>query len=119
MNDTRRSGTRIPQFEPGRSRLPTQAQGISVTRNHDVIRRWAQKRGAAPATLPGSEYNGCLDVLRFDFPGYGGAGLRRVGWDEWFATFDARQLRFLYQEDRADGRPSNFNRLERPNVEQG
>ncbi|WP_345495011.1 hypothetical protein [Nocardia callitridis] len=118
MKDVRPVGTRIPRFGPGEPRVPTHAEGISATTSHDVIRQWAQKRGAAPATMPGSEYNGRLEMLRFDFPGYGGAGLRRVGWDEWFATFDAHQLRFLYQEDRADGRPSNFNRLEPVRMEQ-
>ncbi|WP_228000011.1 hypothetical protein [Nocardia australiensis] len=83
-----------------------------ITTNHDVIRQWAEKRGAKPATTPGSEYNGVLGVLRFDFPGYGGAVLQPVDWDEWFATFDAQGLKFLYQEQWADGTPSNFNRLE-------
>ncbi|WP_228838707.1 hypothetical protein [Nocardia amamiensis] len=114
MTDQRRPGTRNPLAGPGGSGSPPQAKGISVTRNHDVIRRWAQQRGARPATVPGSEYDGRLGVLRFDFPGYGGAVLRRVGWDEWFATFDARKLRFWYQERNADGSPSNFNRLEAP-----
>ncbi|WP_330255424.1 hypothetical protein OG874_13230 [Nocardia sp. NBC_00565] len=125
MNDQRRPGTRDPYIGPGASRSlkgplestsrvegAQQAGRILVTRNHDVIRRWAEQRGARPATMPGSEYNGRLGVLRFDFPGYGGAVLRAVGWDEWFATFDARRLSFRYQERSANGGPSNFNRLE-------
>lgn len=64
--------------------------------------------------MPGSEYNGHLGVLRFDFPGYGGAVLRPVDWEEWFATFDERRLEFRYQDQRADGSRSNFNRLESP-----
>ncbi|WP_067842929.1 hypothetical protein [Nocardia lijiangensis] len=126
MDDQRRPATRTPHAGPGHSRSLQQAQEITsptqrpdragrtlVTRNHEVIRRWAEERGARPATMPGSEYNGRLNVLRFDFPGYGGAVLRPVGWDEWFETFDDRRFRFLYQEQRADGSPSNFNRLER------
>ncbi|WP_280236902.1 hypothetical protein [Nocardia cyriacigeorgica] len=87
-----------------------------VTTNHAVIRRWAERRGANPATMPGSEYNGHgrVDVLRFDFPRYGGAGLQPVEWEDWFATFDARRLYFRYQERGPDGSPSNFFRLERP-----
>ncbi|WP_228829633.1 hypothetical protein [Nocardia beijingensis] len=114
MTDQRRPGTRNPRFGPGGSGASPQSRGISVTRNHDVIRRWAAQRGARPATVPGSEHDGRLGVLRFDFPGYGGAVLRRVGWDEWFATFDARNLRFWYQEPSADRPRSNFNRLEPP-----
>ncbi|TQM33020.1 hypothetical protein [Nocardia bhagyanarayanae] len=131
MDDQRRPATRTPYTGPGHSRSLQQAQEITsptqrpdragrtlITRNHEVIRRWAEERGARPATMPGSEYNGRLGVLRFDFPGYGGAVLRQVGWDEWFETFDDRRLRFLYQEQRADGSPSNFNRLERPRREE-
>ncbi|MEU1994377.1 hypothetical protein ABZ511_08010 [Nocardia gamkensis] len=114
MTDQRRPGTRNPRFGPGGPGPSPHARDISVTRNHDVIRRWAEQRGARPATVPGSEYDGRLGVLRFDFPGYGGAVLRRVDWDEWFATFDARKLRFWYQEPGADRPPSNFNRLEPP-----
>ncbi|WP_431952036.1 hypothetical protein [Nocardia lijiangensis] len=126
MDDQRRPATRTSHAGPGHTRSLQQAQEITspnqrpdragrtlVTRNHEVIRRWAEERGARPATMPGSEYNGRLNVLRFDFPGYGGAVLRPVEWDEWFETFDDRRFRFLYQEQRADGSPSNFNRLER------
>ncbi|MET8654580.1 hypothetical protein [Nocardia aurea] len=133
MNYQRRPSSRQPIPAPGRSRsLPTGRELDSlgdrpryvqrpprtvptlVTRDHEVIRRWAEQRGARPATMPGSEYNGHLGVLRFDFPGYGGAVLRPVDWEEWFATFDERRLEFRYQDQRADGSRSNFNRLESP-----
>ncbi len=133
MNE-HRLGTRTPYAGSGSSRSPKYSQEIQspermdrmrfgnvertrVTRNHDIIRQWAERRGARPATMPGSEDNGQLRVLRFDFPGYGGAVLRPVNWDEWFATFDERHLHFRYQDRRADGTPSNFNRLERPTRE--
>ncbi|MFQ6331822.1 hypothetical protein ACLMAL_37685 [Nocardia sp. CWNU-33] len=125
MNYQRRPGTRNVHTAPDSSRLLKQAQEISsptdrparpgralITTDHEVIRRWAERRGARPATMPGSAYNGHLGVLRLDFPGYGGAVLQPVDWDEWFADFDARGLSFLYQEQWADGSLSNFNRLE-------
>jgi hypothetical protein len=90
-----------------------------VTTNHDVIRQWAEKRNAQPATVPGTEHDGHLGVLTFDFPGYGGENLRHVSWDEWFETFDARHLNFVYQESKADGTPSNFFHLENPDREDG
>ncbi|MEU8895559.1 hypothetical protein [Nocardia sp. NPDC048505] len=93
------------------------ADGTMVTRNHEVIRRWAEQRGARPATTPFSETNGRLGNLRFDFPGYGGAILQPVEWERWFDTFDARHFRFLYQDRRPDGSRSNFNRLETPHDE--
>lgn len=88
-----------------------------VTTDHDVIRQWADARDAKPATVPGTEHDGHLGVLRLDFPGYGGDDLRSVSWDEWFRTFDARNLNFIYQEHKADGSTSNFFRLENPDRE--
>ncbi|MFI7445142.1 hypothetical protein [Nonomuraea indica] len=86
-----------------------------ITTDHEVIRQWAEKRGGRPATAPGSEHEGRPGVLRFDFPGYGGADLEEISWDDWFATFDARKLNFIYQEHTKDGKDSNFFRLENPN----
>jgi len=55
-------------------------------------------------------------VLRFDFGG-DSDNLRQVSWEEWFGTFDARTLNFIYQEERKDGNQSNFFRLESPDRE--
>jgi hypothetical protein len=85
-----------------------------VTTDHEVIRRWAEARGGVPATVPGTEHDDHLGVLRFDFPGGGGNNLEHVSWEEWFRTFDERNLNFLYQEKRSDGHDSNFFRLENP-----
>jgi hypothetical protein len=90
-----------------------------VTRDHDVIKRWAEERGAKPATVPGTEHEGRPGVLRMDFPGYGGENLQHISWDEWFSSFDARNLRFKYQEHKADGAQSNFFRLDNPEREDG
>jgi hypothetical protein len=92
------------------------AAGIVATTHHEVIRQWAEQRDATPATVPGTEHEGHLGVLRFDF-GDDTEGLERVGWDEWFETFDARGLNFISQETRSDGSRSNFFRLENPNRE--
>jgi hypothetical protein len=84
-----------------------------VTRNHDVIREWAEARGATPASVEGSEHDGHVGVLRFDFPG-GATDLLHISWDDWFEAFDARQLNFIYQERRSDGNESNFFQLQNP-----
>ncbi len=85
-----------------------------ATRSHDVIRHWAEERGAVPATVPGTEHDEHLGVLRFNFPGYGGDRLQEVSWDQWFKTFDDRQLVFLYQENLKNGNQSNFFRFDNP-----
>jgi hypothetical protein len=89
-----------------------------ATSSHEVIRKWAEERGGVPATVEGTEHGDHLGVLRFDFGGDSG-NLRHVSWEEWFATFDARNLNFLYQEERKDGNQSNFFRLESPEREDG
>ncbi len=89
-----------------------------ATTSHEVIRAWAEERGGVPATVPGTEHGDHLGVLRLDFGGDNDS-LRQVSWDEWFATFDARKLNFLYQEERKDGNQSTFFRLESPDREDG
>ena len=85
-----------------------------VTTDHDVIRQWAEARKAVPATVPGTEHNGHLGVLRFDFPGYSGDRLTEVSWDDWFEAFDKRRLNFIYQQKQSSGKRSNFFQLENP-----
>ena len=95
---------------------PERAGRSLVTTSHEVIRNWAESRGGVPATVEGTEHGDRAGVLRFDF-GDKTDKLREISWDEWFATFDERRLNFLYQEERKDGRQSNFFRLESPERE--
>jgi hypothetical protein len=90
-----------------------------ATKNHDVIRRWAEERKATPATVPGTERGTRPSVLTFDFPGYGGQDLKHISWDEWFKGFDQRGLMFRFQEHLRDGRQSNFFHLDNPHREEG
>ncbi len=85
-----------------------------VTTDHEVIRKWAKARRAVPATVAGTEHDGHLGVLRFDFPGYSGDRLVEVSWSEWFEAFDKRRLNFIYQERRSSGGRSNFFQLDNP-----
>jgi hypothetical protein len=57
-------------------------------------------------------------VLRFDFPDYDD-GLQPVSWDAWLRVFQDRELVFLFQQHRKDGRQSNFFRLDSPYREDG
>ncbi|MEU9824780.1 SAP domain-containing protein [Micromonospora chersina] len=91
-----------------------------VTTDHEVIRRWAQARKGVPTTVDGTEHDGHAGVLRFDFPSNGREQrLREISWEEWFRAFDERRLNFIYQEERSDGKQSNFFRLESPDREDG
>jgi hypothetical protein len=90
-----------------------------ATRDHDVIKRWAQERDAVAATVPGTEHDGHPGVLRFDFPGYGGQDLQHISWEDWFRAFDARNLTFKFQEHKKDGNQSNFFQFDNPDREDG
>lgn len=91
-----------------------------ATRDHDVIRQWAEQRQAQPATIKGGKRYGTRPgVLRFDFPGYAEGQLEAVSWDEWFETFDQRDLVMLFQEHLKNGNVSNFFKFDSPHREQG
>jgi hypothetical protein len=110
-----RSTVRAKWIESPEERDERPGQTLA-TRNHDVIQRWADARSAQPATIPGGDPESPR-VLRFDFPGFGGQTLEPVGWDEWFKTFDARDLVLLYQEHLKNGNESNFFRFDNPKRE--
>lgn len=88
-----------------------------ATRSHEVIRHWAEDRKAEPATVPGTEHGNRAGVLRFNFPGYGGESLEALSWDDWFKTFDDRELVFLFQEHQKAGNQSNFFHMDSPERE--
>lgn len=83
-----------------------------ATRSHDVIKHWAEERGATPATVPHDEHNGYLGVMRLNFPGYGGQGLIPTTWEEWFKTFDHGKMVFVFQQKMENGNRSNFFHLD-------
>ncbi|HEU4621352.1 MAG TPA: hemerythrin domain-containing protein [Burkholderiaceae bacterium] len=88
-----------------------------ATRNHHVIRAWAEERGGEPATTANADPED-PHVLRFDFPNYD-KGLQPIEWSAWLRTFDERELVFIYQEHMKAGNQSNFFRLDSPHREDG
>jgi hypothetical protein len=77
------------------------------TQDHEVIRRWAERHRAEPATGEATS-SGPATVtvndggagVRFNFPGV--ARFRPIDWNEWFANFDAHGLTFVYEEEVSD-----------------
>lgn len=77
---------------------------VVSTRDHDVIRQWAEKRQAEPATGEAT-VSGPAKVnvndggagIRFNFPGTG--LFRPIEWDEWFANFDRHESAFVFERD--------------------
>jgi outer membrane biosynthesis protein TonB len=60
--------------------------------DHDQIKQWVETRGGRPACVKGTR-----QLLRIDFTG--DESLQPVAWDEWFATFEGRNLAALLGEE--------------------
>lgn len=85
-----------------------------ISRNHQVIQKWAQDRQATPVTVPGTERGKNLGVLRFTFAGYKSKNMEKVEWEDFFSTFDNRKLVFIFQEHLKNGNQSNFFKFDSP-----
>ena len=80
--------------------------------DHRKIQEWAKERGAKPACVRGTGGKNDPGMIRLDFPGFsGGESLQEISWDEWFQAFENNNLALLVQEETADGKKSNFNKL--------
>jgi hypothetical protein len=88
---------------------------LVLTRDHEVIKRWASERQASPATGEATG-SGPATVsvkdggagVRFNFPAAG--MFRPISWDEWFANFDLHACAFVF-ENTAHHPPSNRYRI--------
>jgi hypothetical protein len=89
---------------------------VVATQDHALIRRWATRRHAEPATGEATEsgpstisVNDDGTGIRFNFPGIG--RFRPIDWDEWFRNFDAYSLVFVYERDDPGRTPSSRYRM--------
>ena len=81
-----------------------------TTTDHDTIRRWAEARGAVPATVEGTEKGEEeAGILRFEFRK--DAHLEPIDWDAFFEKFEESGLAFLYQDKTAGGKTSRFHKF--------
>lgn len=85
---------------------------VVSTRDHAIIRQWAEKRRAEPATGEATASGpASINVndqgagVRFNFPGM--SKFRPITWDEWFENFDAHGCTFVCDNEARDGAPSN------------
>jgi hypothetical protein len=84
----------------------------NATTDHQQIRRWVEARNGHPAVVRSTQSSepGNAGLLRIDFD-EAEKNLAETSWDEFFETFDANGLAFLYQDDAASGRKSRFNKF--------
>ena len=83
------------------------------TTDHDEIRQWVEERNGKPASVAGtSKDDEDVGLVSIDFAEDGDdESLEQISWDEFFEKFEQKQLAFLYQEQKANGEPSTFNKL--------
>jgi hypothetical protein len=85
-----------------------------ITTDHEEIRRWAEERDGQPAAVRRTYSGDDPGIIRIAFPDAPYArdeALQPISWDEFFEKFDEAELAMVYQEETADGRKSNFNKL--------
>jgi hypothetical protein len=78
-----------------------------ATKDHSLIRQWAERHSATPATGESTASGpATLHVndggagIRFNFPGF--SRFRPISWGELFANFDDHQLTFVYEQEVVD-----------------
>lgn len=79
---------------------------IVATDDEELIREWAHRRDAEPATGEATASGPATVTIkdgdagvRFNFPG--AARFRTISWEEWFGNFHQHNLLFVYQRDDA------------------
>jgi hypothetical protein len=106
--------TRVQSVESVDSPLRSSAQ-VVFTRDHALIRRWAEEHQAEPATGEATSTGpATINVkdggagIRFNFPGMG--AFRPITWEEWLANFERHECAFVYDNE-AKKPPSNRYRI--------
>src|SRR5438105_14867243 len=76
--------------------------GTAAARDHALIRGWARRHQAEPATGEQTASGGASAAIndgdagiRFNFPAAG--RFRPITWDEWFGNFETHELVFVYE----------------------
>ena len=115
------SATLLPQDQPiamidSRDENRHADVHVVATRDHELVRRWAERRQAEPATGEATRSGPqTVDVhdegtaLRFNFPSV--ERFRQIDWSEWFEHFDRHALVFVYERDSRSVTLSNRYRL--------
>lgn len=74
-----------------------------TTTNHREIRQYVEARGGTPSFITAT------GTLQIAYPGSASAGgAETVTWDQFFKAFEDNNLAMMYQEETAEGKPSNI-----------
>ena len=82
------------------------------TTDRKAIKRWADERKGIPAYVKGTE-NDDSGVLRIHFPeaSKDDENFDKIDWDQFFDTFEEKNLAMLYQEEKENGEKSTFHKF--------
>jgi hypothetical protein len=92
---------------------------VLATRDHLVIKDWANRLAAEPATGEASASGSATSLritdggsgLRFNFPGIG--RFRTISWEEWLDHFNRYDLTFVFENPAFSAPPSGRYRIVR------
>lgn len=83
----------------------------SITTDIDDIKAWAERRGAKPASVSGTQHGEeHAGLLRLDFDPLD-ARLEAISWEDFAEKFDEANLAFLYQDKTSEGHLSRFHKF--------
>lgn len=85
-----------------------------IAKDHEEIRKWAERLEGKPAIIDDPEVGGDNIGLRIDFPGGKDEGLlsedrnstRDVTWDRFFEVLDSKNLAFMHTNEERPHNPS-------------
>jgi hypothetical protein len=109
MMDMKKSVTLRPEgfTTPADRRFEKSRVRALATKDHDLIRNWAERHHAEPSTgeaTASGPATTCVNDggagIRFNFPGF--SRFRPISWAEWFDNFDRHGLTFVFEEEVAD-----------------
>jgi len=95
-----------------RENIPSRDATVLSTRDHQVIRDWAERNGAVPATGEATSSGAATTLkvqdqgtgLRFNFPGM--SPFREISWVEWLDHFNRFDLTFVFDNTKPNQPPS-------------
>lgn len=72
-----------------------------TTTDHNEIKRWAEAHNGIPSVIKNTEQGSGAGLLRIHFPeNSSDDDFKKVSWDTFFETFDKKDLKFIYQDDK-------------------
>ncbi|MGK7390452.1 MAG: hypothetical protein ACNS60_08875 [Candidatus Cyclobacteriaceae bacterium M2_1C_046] len=71
-----------------------------ITTDHNKIKNWAEEHNGMPTVVKNTEKGPGAGLLRIHFEDSQDQDLKKVSWDDFFDTFEKKNLAFLYQDEK-------------------